>query len=230
MSRPVTIQNLNDAIQCYLAGTSMKKLAKEIGVTRPTLIHRFREHGVVIRGRSEAERLKWVGIKENRTLVERQCQAAWAAVRGRKAPLQELLKKAKTRQRKLLHRGRHEHSLLLELRRRGLEVRPQEPVGPYSLDLAIHPDAIAVEILTGYVDIAKTLRVKRVHHLRDCGWAVLVLYCPGTRWVNVPRLADYVMAFLEECRREPAARRQYRVIRCDGKVMPARRGDRPDGA
>ena len=48
-----------------------------------TVLRLLTEHGVPLRGRSDAERLKWQVMRQDRTLVERQLSAAWQASRAR---------------------------------------------------------------------------------------------------------------------------------------------------
>ena len=162
----------------YLAGESEKALADAMGVARHAIRARLIEAGVRPRGRSEAELQKWSVLKRDRTAVERQCIGAWAAARGRIQPLTELLTKAKTRAARLSHVGRHEDAIRVALRQRGVVVTPQFQVGPYNLDLALREYRVAVEVLTAYLDAAKSVKPKRLDYLFDRGWSILILWCP----------------------------------------------------
>lgn len=106
MTHPLELPDINQLVDRYLGGVSMKQLADERGVSRPTLTTAFRKRGVDIRGRSDAERLKW--SRADRTVVERQLAAAWQAARGRHDGPDALALRAASRCRRL---GRFEAEL-----------------------------------------------------------------------------------------------------------------------
>src|SRR3989304_933585 len=96
MTRKIEILDLDDLIRRYEAGESLKHLSDEIGFDRWTIRGKFIQQGIHIRGRSEAERLKWSLLKSDRSAVERQCAAAWMGRRGRKDPLERKIRRART--------------------------------------------------------------------------------------------------------------------------------------
>ena len=214
----------------YAAGASENSLAAEHRISRSLIRARLLAAGLSPRTQSEAELLKWSMMKRDRPLVERQCRRAWDASTGRVVPLHTLRAAARMRARRLSHVGRYEDALRIALRRRSVVTIPQYVVGPYNLDLAIRPSRIAVEILTAYLDIAKSVAAHRLHYLFDHGWSVLVLWCPARQGApKADTLAQHVIAFMEATRRNPATRRQYGVIRGDGQPVPASRLQRYDG-
>ena len=214
----------------YVAGASEKALADTLGISRSAVRTRLIEAGVQPRTQAESEALKWTVLKRDRRAVERQCSAAWAAARGRVQPLAELLMKAKTRAARLSHVGRHEDALRIALRKCGVLATPQFQVGPYNLDLSLRKYRVAVEILTAYLDAAKSVSPKRMYYLFDRGWAVLILYCPTSKGaIKADALAQHVIAFAQATRRDPTARRQYGVIGGDGQPISASRFQRYDG-
>lgn len=86
MSREVIVPNLNDLVRRYESGESLKSISDETQIGRGVLGRRFRQAGVDLRGRSEAERLKWQTIKEDPAMVRRQTRAASESVRRHPAP------------------------------------------------------------------------------------------------------------------------------------------------
>ena len=217
-------------VERYIAGASEKALADEHHISRTLIRARLLAAGVSPRTRTEAERLKWSVMKRDRFLVERQCRGAWAASTGRVVPLHTLRAAARMRAQRLSHIGRYEDALRIALRRCGMVAIPQYVVGPYNLDLAIRPARVAVEILTAYINIAKSAAAHRIHYLFDHGWSVLILWCPARQGApKADTLAQHVITFMEATSRNPAVRRQYGVIRGDGQPVPASRFQRYDG-
>ena len=224
----------------YRAGESMKKLAEEAGCARATLAARFTEMGVPLRGRSEAERVKWARLKDDPAAVERQLSKAWEAARGREVPLEERIRVAKTRYERMIYVNKGETEIADELRRRGLRVEQQLPVLSFNLDVALLGPRITVEVLGSNPKpaLAKRLR-ERAEKLAREGWATVYVETwrrePGLsrskdaahRFISPRRIkppfrprdvAEYVIAFAEQLRRDPSARGQYRVI--DGQGQP----------
>lgn len=78
-----TPERMPELLAEYAVGTSEKALAAKIGVTRGTMRALLIRHGARIRGRSEAETVKWAAMKHDRAAVERQCAAAWRAADAR---------------------------------------------------------------------------------------------------------------------------------------------------
>lgn len=89
MTRKVELPNIDHWVAEYERGVSLKKVAEQAGVSRPTMERKLREQGVILRSASEAERLKWQRIKETPGGVERQLSAAWAACDAQNASLEE---------------------------------------------------------------------------------------------------------------------------------------------
>lgn len=224
MPRKVEVPDLDNLIARYQAGASLKQLSDESGVCRPVLNRRFTARGIPIRGRSDAEFLKWSTLGRDRARVERQCSAAWAAVRGVKRSLASSVARARTCYQRLLRRGKWEDEFAQTLRKRGLSVSQQHPIERYNVDIALDVDRIAVEVVTAYLDRAKSVSAQRLEYLLDQGWDVIVLFAPGPD--GVPRLdalAEKIHAFADLKRREPSGVRQYGVIRGNLKPVSERR-------
>jgi hypothetical protein len=82
-------ENLNQLLSDYIDGMSEKAVAEKHGAVRSVIRRILSENGITPRGRSEAETLKWQAIKKDRTLVERQCGAAWKAASSKDDALEE---------------------------------------------------------------------------------------------------------------------------------------------
>src|SRR3972149_3257411 len=135
MSRKVDWTNLNDWIERYLSGVSLKRISDEIGISRRTLERKFRICDVVMRGRSDAERLKWKGIRASgNDAILRQIGAAWRTRRDGTDSIQTRLKRARTRERLKLGMSAGEFALYDCLVKYDIRVLPQRAFGPYNID------------------------------------------------------------------------------------------------
>ncbi len=217
MTRKLVIPNLDELIERYQAGMSLKQLSDEAGIVRTVLQPRFIAAGVKMRSQSDAERLKWSVLKRDRAAVERQCTAAWQASRRRKVPRDQKLRTARTRYLNLLSVGRYEEMLTDLIVARGLSVEQQFPVGPYNLDLAVNPGSIAVEVFgSSLPKKTRTSLRKRTEHILDAGWFLVFVHA----WKGPVRLgavADQVVTLSERmCSTEPTMQGRYWVVRSDG--------------
>lgn len=209
MAPEVPIPNLDDLIERYVGGVSLKQLGDESGVSRSALARRFRQHGVEIRGQSEAERLKWQ-VADRRT-VERQLSAAWTARRGSVDSMETKIRRARTMGARLHRVGKFEHELAELLR--GVQ---QRAVGPYNVDVALRRGRVAVEIQsTNGFPIRLYVHRERTEYLLDAGWHVLYVMHRGT--FALKAVAEQVRAFAKLARRDESGRGQYGMIRGDGK-------------
>lgn len=250
MSKEIEIPDLDHLIRRYESGVSMKKLAEESGFGYKVLRRRLRLRGVHIRGRSEAELLKWRRLKPDRAAIERQCSAAWSARRGSTDPLERKIARAKTRYERLTHTSPNEHALAVELRRRGLRFALQHPVGYYNLDLALKRLRVAVEVETARSDRCGALSRKRAEYLLDRRWSLIVVTLaapdPTRGWsrererlpsgtfapeggrspdpgFDFPAIADKLVAFVESMGGLPSMSGQYGVIGREAQPVPVAR-------
>ncbi len=199
----------------------MKQLADECGVSRTPLRNRLEERGVQIRGKSDAERVKWAGIKKSRRRVQRQCGAAWEAVRGRVVTWDEKVRRARTAYEKALRIAPDEVKLADAIRRRRtrLLVEHQFPVGAYNLDLALEAPLVAVEVYSSSLNkSARSTLKKRTEHILGEGWFLVivdVIRCDVSSW---PGLAKQVLAFYDRRCRDESVAGKYAVIRGNEKA------------
>jgi hypothetical protein len=108
---------------------------------------------------------------------------------------------------------------------RGVETVPQKAIGPYNADLGAEP--VAVECFSGewhrygrHIDRFP----ERSIYLLDQGWNLAIIWIENGRrnHAGVPltgRAIDYLVTFIEQSRRDPTFRREYRVIWGDGKIL-----------
>jgi len=214
----------NDIIRRYTGGESEKALADALGVSRPTIRRRLLEAGVKPRGGHESALLIW----QQRPLDERPgiYAAAHAASRGKVQTVEHRTKIATTRAtlwNRYITPG--EDRLWHMLRDRGLYANPQQAVGPYNCDLGAWP--VAVEIFGGNGHwygrhIERT--AERFHYLFERGWHIIVVHT-GPDYPLDPVAADYIVAFHKQASSNPAAVREYRVIRGNGQLRAAGRAD-----
>jgi hypothetical protein len=105
------------------------------------------------------------------------------------------------------------------LAERGIDSIAQRAIGVYNVDLAALP--VAVEVLGGGWHSIKTVHAERTPYILDEGWHLVMVWDYEGRSSLGPGAADYVVAFLDEVRRNPPATCQYRVISGQGKLLAA---------
>lgn len=201
----------------YVVGLSENAVAKKYGLARTVVRRRLTEARVEIRNQSEAETLKWSQMSS----AERRGQvaSAHAATRGRRARLSELVRRAKTNEK----RGRStlvEVQLAELLEKRGIHTVAQIAIGPYNCDLGAAP--VAVEVFGGnWHWSGKHLRrtPRRIRYLLDSGWHVLIVNITRNTFPLTETTADHVASYIQQARRNPTATRKYRVIRSTGELV-----------
>lgn len=234
MTQPIKISNLNDTINRYKAGVSVAQLSRELGFSRLAITRALKAAGVDLRGQSDAERVKWAGLKANPKRVEKQMAAAWAARRGSSDREDTLVRRARTRQERKVAVHAGEPELAAALVAHGLQIEQQFAFGRYNLDIAIAADRIAVEVVGSnwHPHHVASIR-KRTEHILGEGWAVVFVFAwrrepglvrdrdSGNRFLPPRRVkpvydpaavAEYMVAFAERLRGDEALRGKYGVI------------------
>ena len=217
MPAPITTLDLDDLIGRYKAGESVKKLASSAGVSR-SVIHRYlAAAGVPLRGRSDAMRVRMAQTSpEERARLS---AAAHDAVRGMVRTDEDLERRARGKQARESHATDEELTFGRLLQERGLSVVPQQAVGKYNVDLAVD-GTVAVELFGGswHQDGRHFARLpQRLVDLADRGYTTLMVWCTSRYPLNGSLVADEVVAHLERARRDPAVRREYRMVWGDGE-------------
>jgi very-short-patch-repair endonuclease len=221
MTRKLNIPNLDDLIQMYESGMSMKQLSDNCGIPRISLVRHFRKKGIHIRGNSEAERLKW--SKMNPTQRKRQVQKAHEAARLKKHSIETKIKAAKTFYQKCLRVGLFESEIFDILKKR-YNVSQQFNVGIYNIDIAIHEPPIAIEV---QMSNRKTLRskngCKRLKYLISKGYFVVFVVSKSEHppiEMDIFSVAEKIISYVNILSSDKSFFGNYVMIGCDGKPFP----------
>lgn len=210
--------NFDDLVKRYEAGESIKKLADSLGISREPLRKALVKAGVNVRGRSDAEKMKWSQIKADAGGVTRQIEAAWKARRGGVDTDATKKARAATRYAKRLHISPRETMLAAEMSARGLCFEQQFPVECYNIDIAMTADLIAVELESfGPRPRLPGKYAKRLKYLLNRGWFVLIVVGHCHRKPDYRRIADDIISITQAVRGNEAMRGHYAMIRSDGK-------------
>lgn len=204
--------------QRYIAGEDTDTIGVSIGRHGASLRQAFRRRGWRLRTTSEAKTLS----ASQRTPEERsrRAEAAHNAVRGRKQPVAEKRRRAKSVEALGSNRSASEIALCEMLVARGLDIQPCKAVHIYNVDIAT--GSVAVEIFGGgwhHSGRHAARFQQRTHYLLDHGWNVLVIWVDQERDPLTVKAADYVVAFAKRASRKPTAIREYRVIRGAGQEI-----------
>jgi hypothetical protein len=245
--RPKADVPWDDLISAYEAGESEYSLSQRFGAARTTIRPRLEAAGVQIRDRSSAGLNRAAKMtREERLAQLRNAHAVWREPVDPASPPRQtpprLVSKAteigpdgkrhytgefKVARAKLIEQaGRYDspgEMLLGEaLTERGLLVVPQKAIGKYNVDLAVAP--VAVEVLGGgwHSSKRRTSPARQRSSMRAGTWC-----SSGTTRGERPGAdaADYLVAFVEEVRRNPPAVSQYRVITGNGELLAAGSAD-----
>lgn len=206
----------------YLVGESENSLAKELGVGRFAFRSNLMRHGVVPRGQSEAETVKWQRMNTEARM--RQVAPAHRASRGRVVSLEEAIRYALRREQTASKATAEERQLADWIANAGYHVTIQKAVGRYNLDIAIHTPSIAVEVFGGHWhmsgDHARRF-FERTEYILNSGWNMFIIWTDNRRYPLDITAAEYVIRFCQELSGNPSAPRQYRVILGNGQDAPA---------
>lgn len=222
MTRIIEIPNLDNLIKRYIAGESENKLSSEAGINRTTFRRNLLVAGVTPRNQSQSEALKWASMTAEQR--KRQVSAAHAAAKGRKCTVAERIARSKTVELRQLHISPVEIELAKRLRDTGLDISTQKSVYMYNVDIAINTPPIAVEIYGGGFHASGNHAArhhKRTKKLLDLGWSVLIVWIDARRYPLSVGCDNYIISFIDELRRNPSPRGQYRVILGNGQPAPA---------
>lgn len=206
-----------EIVQKYRDGVSELRLAREYGVERAVIRLRLEEAGVQIRGQSEA-----IGLFYASTTREQRAQitaAANAATRGVSQPEDRLERIAASRAAKPKPMSRHEKQFAAWITERDISYTREVAVGRYNLDFALGP--VAVEILGGEwhgTQVKTRIHGRRTPYILDQRWAIVFCWATPSHPMT-EAVAEYVVAFVDEVRRDPTLVGEYRVVRGDGHLL-----------
>lgn len=219
---PVDIERI---VRLYESGESEVAVGRAVGVSRMIVRRVLVNAGVSLRGYGQnaivaARRTP----EENKALTA----AANKAARGRVASEEERVRTAQTRERNRSGVSHYEVFIEKKLRTLGIASTPQKACGRYNIDIAVGP--VAMEVFGGgwHAGGRHLARApQRFSYLFDQGWCVLVVWVPGGSSTPLTLGAvEYLVAWLDEIKRDPSTARGYRVIWGSGQEIA--RG-RPDG-
>lgn len=216
MPSKITIPNLDNLLERYIAGESENQISKDAGINRWTFRQRLIKAGIVPRNQSQSEASKWSRMDRGQRI--HQVNAAHKASIGRKVSFDELCLRAKSREGKIYPRTTSQEELIVGqwLTDAGLNIIHNFAVGPYSCDLGA--SSITVEIWGGGWH-AKTIDVKRTKYILDSGYSTLIINIDRKRFPLSRAVTQYVISLLQETSSDPTGRRQYWMIRGDGELI-----------
>lgn len=195
----------------YTSGESCKSIADSFWFDRPTVIRILTDAGISVRGRSEAECVKWSRMTGEQRAA--QVSSAHQSVRGMKRGLDELCKRAQSHESSRVRDTAFERHVIDSLSERGVtDIIPQKAIGPYNCDIAAGP--VAVEVFSGYWHwhgrhFART--EERFRYIMDAGYDIIVMAISKSHPFT-PAVADYFASEVQKARSNPPGVRQYRVI------------------
>lgn len=213
-------------VERYKRGDGAPALAKQLGLTTWQVYGFLKSIGQSRRSASEAKAVEWATMPEQAKAARVAAMApAWESIRGRRIPLEEKIRAAKTRYERLLGRGEGEDELANAIKDLGLDVAQQFAIGPYNVDMAIRSSRIAVEVERPKSPTHNSSRLtsQRTKYILDQGWTVLFVFLnkakPGST-VDVASASKDVVSVAEMLRGNESVRGKYGVIGSDRKVSP----------
>lgn len=145
-------------------------------------------------------------------------KAAHDAVRGQKRTIEDLEKRALSREKTPPQMSRWESWFAEWLTSQGIEFTFNKAFGKYNFDFAIG-DSVAVELYGGgfHADGRAAARLNdRMTYLLNRGWNVYIIWCLSYEKAVFPGCLDDFLAFLKHTGRDETFRGKYRVIWSDG--------------
>ena len=211
MARRYTNINVDNCINEYLGGKSIKQLAIDNGVSRQVIYRIFRENDVPVRNRSEAMFTRMA----NTTFEERQrlAFAANEAKRGLANTPEMLEKRAKAGKRFI---GKFEQEFINAISSAGIHNIPQEPFMSYNLDIGCGNIAVEIHTQTG-----SPLTPKFLPKLMNCvnsGKSMIYVWINPRKDIVLPECYENVVSIIQQFRSNPPVRSKYWVIRGTGEL------------
>lgn len=204
-------------VRQYLAGASENALSQQYGISRGPIARILTEAGVERRDMSEAGTIRSAKMTPGER--RQQTAAAHRAARMRRTPQIDKLRRALRIELAGQHGSAGESRLIEMLREYGHQPIPQRAIGPYNVDLALLP--VAVEVLGGGWHSIKATHAERAPYILDEGWHLVMVWDYEGLSSLGKGAAEYLVAFVEQMRRNPPATCQYRVITGQGQLLAA---------
>lgn len=156
-------------VRRYISGESENAIALSLGIDRSSVRSRLVSRNVAIRDRSDAERLKWVGMTDEQRI--QRLDALHSSIIGR-----------------------YETDLIFALKLAGYQFA-QRQIGRYYVDLAHHELLVAIEVecLQGFTMME---RLDRLKYILNQGWTVLYVV-KTSKSFSLPKVTEKIITFLE---------------------------------
>ena len=211
MARRYTNINVDNCINEYLGGKSIKQLAVDNGVSRQVFYRILRENGIPIRNRSESmyTRMAQTSLEERKRLAF----AANEAKRGFANTPEMLEKRAKSGKRFI---GKFEQEFIDAISSAGIPTVPQEPFMSYNLDIGCGD--IAVEIHTQTASPLSPHFLPKLMNCVNAGKSMLYVWINPTKNILLPECYKNVISIIQQFRSNPPVRSKYWVIRGTGEL------------
>lgn len=214
-----------DLVDLYVrTGWSEKRLAELHDVSRMTVRRWLEDAGVERRDRKAANRLHLSTLSPEQRSAK--AAAAHDAVRGSRRTDEHAEKIARTKE--LIGYGGPvspgAERLCAELHRRRVDFRRETAVGRYNVDVTLRAHPVAVEVLGGNWHRAKPIHAVRTPSILNAGWHLIFVWDTRRQPLGIGAV-DQIVALAEAASVDPAALREYWVIRGDGKLIASGRAD-----
>jgi very-short-patch-repair endonuclease/uncharacterized protein (DUF433 family) len=209
---------VSDVIDLFNSGESVKSLAGRFNVSRTVIVRVLKENGITPRNGSES-----MYIRMSRTPPEERSRlsaAAHAAVRGKRRPEKELIKRAHTKEGDFTFASRIELAAAEMLIEKGFNVCAQKAIGKYNVDLAICVPPIAVEIYGGNWHGSGRHAARfneRVEYILNSGWDLVIIWVLRDYPLEAGAI-NYIVALSEKLSSTESMRGEKHVIRGDGNL------------
>ena len=209
----ITVKEL---LSMYKSGMWKNEIAAKTGISEGMIGKYLSKLGIPLadsRSKAMSDRLNRMSHEERQDLTK----AANDAVRGMKRTFADLRKRALGNERIGKTRGKAESDLFQFFLNKGISVISQKAVGKYNLDFSIGNIAVEVTGRSRKLESRSTY-TERIKYILNSGFALIYVWANSQRPME-SGAADYIIAFTQEFSRNPSLIGQYRVIRCDGKLL-----------
>jgi very-short-patch-repair endonuclease/transposase len=208
--------DLSKAVERYVSGETMQKVAADFGVTRRRLEIAVRSAGYTPRTMLQAVGLRYTNMsaRERRSITAK----ANIAKRGRKASIASQERRARTLEVTLQLASRTDLLLSVWLAQKGIKFTPQKAFGPYNIDIAIEELAVAVEVNGSwhYFPDRSSTEIKRRNYLLNGGWKLIDVKLG--KYLR-PSCADKIISLLDAMRQNETSWGEHCVIGGDGELL-----------
>lgn len=228
----------NDIFCKYRKGVSATRLAKEYGVCTTTMTSFLKKYGLaphLKRGEStidykakkaEAVRLFNEGMRPSEIIRTLNVGKSWfysvaksenLNLRGinNYVPTKESACKVSATKQVNAIMTEAEQNLFELLSSNGIKTIPQHSIGTHNIDFVVPDCSVAIELFCrGTISIhSGTSYIEdRIKELGNCGWHVYCLFSYDAQTVIDDGIND-MLAWIDFIKRQPSARRQYRMFR-----------------